>query len=271
MNQTPAVFRDSDFNNLEYVRQIVLKRLKDDTRWNQFDRTWDEHHQKFVSFDPGRLRDRFVVLANEIMWQLIIQGVITVGIDAANPNLPFFRITDYGQEVLKAGRLIPHDPTGYLDELKAIKGDVPSFVMSAYIEEALKCFTAGCHVASVLLLGVAAESVFNHMCDSVGKSLKSTNEKKTLRGKRTVHERHVWLVEKYNNLPGKDKKQLPESLGLTLSSLYNLIRNQRNELGHPRETPPDMSREDAFISFRVFPGFVRDAQKFSEYCRDNRI
>ncbi len=271
MGETTLVFRDSDFDNLEFVRQIVLYRLQNDSSWSQFDPTWDEQYQKCVTFDPSRLRKRFVVLANETMWQLLIQGVITAGSDSGDPNLPHFRITDHGRKVLVAGRLIPHDPTGYLDGLRDIKGKVSSGVMFAYIEEALRCFTAGCHVASVLLLGVAAESVFNHMCADVRDSLEKVAEKKKLDPKESVYKRHDWLVKKYNALPNEVKRKLPESLDLTFGSLGSLIRRQRNELGHPQETPPDISREQAFVFFQLFPEFVRDAQALAEYCKQNGL
>ena len=265
------VFRDSDSNNLELVRQIVLYRLKHDSQWHQFDYDWDQRTSNFVEFDPSRLRSRFVVLANEVMWQLLTQGVITVGRDASNPALPFFRITDYGQKVLEAERFVPHDATGYLDDLRTVTGVIATDVTVAYVEEALNCFNAGCHIASVLLLGVAAESVFDQMCEIVRASLKDTSEQNNLNPKLPVKPRHRWIVQKYQNLPKSVRQQLPESLDMTLTSLYDLIRRQRNELGHPQDKPPSLSREEAFIFFRLFPGFVSDSQAFAEYCHNSGI
>jgi hypothetical protein len=71
------VFRDDDWDNLEMVRQIVLRRLKEDAEWHQFDQIWADRETRFVEYADQRLRSRFVILANEVMWQLIIQGVIT--------------------------------------------------------------------------------------------------------------------------------------------------------------------------------------------------
>lgn len=269
---TRPVFRQSDWNNIELVRQIVLYRLKHDTDWNQFDYIWGERGSSFVEFENPQLRNRFMVLANEVMWQLLMQGVITVGMNASNLNLPFFRITDYGQKVLETERFIPHDPTGYLDELRALTGAIATDVTIAYVEEALRCFNSGCHVASVLLLGIAAESIFNHICDVIRSSLKNSNEQEKLESQLPVKPRHRWIVQKYQSLPKVVRReQLPESLDMTLTSLYDLIRRQRNELGHPQEKPPELSREQAFVFFRLFPGFVSDVQAFAEYCRANGL
>ena len=54
MCDTP-IFRDEDFGNLELVRQIVLRRLKHDDNWHQFDQIWDLQRQEFVRFDEPRL------------------------------------------------------------------------------------------------------------------------------------------------------------------------------------------------------------------------
>lgn len=270
---TPTVFRESDWNNLELVRQIILYRLKHDSSWNQFDYVWgDRGSARFVEFESPQLRSRFLVLVNEVMWQLLVQGVITVGMNASNPSLPFFRITDYGQKVLEAERFIPHDATGYIQALKAVTGVVATDVAITYIEEALNCFNSGCHMASVLLLGIAAESIFNGMCEIVRESLKNGSEQKNLDPQMPVKLRHRWVVQKYQSFPAAIRReQLPESLDFTLTSLYDLIRRQRNELGHPQDKPPMLSREEAFIFFRVFPGFVRDAQSFAAYCQKDGI
>jgi hypothetical protein len=89
------IFRKSDWNNLELVRQIVLYRLKNDPEWHQFDYIWGERGAQFVEFEYSELRNRFRVLANEVMWQLLVQGVITAGADSNNPNLPFFGIVPH--------------------------------------------------------------------------------------------------------------------------------------------------------------------------------
>jgi len=266
-----CIFRECDRDNLELVRQITLQRLRDDPDWCQFDYSWADGASRFVQFDPSRLRSRFVVLANEVMWQLIMQGVITVGLNDHCPNLPWFRITDYGQKVLKSERFGPHDPTGYMDELRSIGGSLDMTVTIRYTEEALACFAAGCNVASVLLLGVAAESAFNKLCDSIRLNLATAADRAKLKPQLPVRPRHRWLVEKYHNLSSAERRRLPESLDITLTSLYELIRRQRNELGHPQEQPPQLTREEAFVFFRLLPTFVQDAQAFADYCTSNPI
>ena len=54
----PAViFRAEDMHNIELVRQIVLRRLKEDRSWQQFYETWqDPRLSAIVEFEnPGLL------------------------------------------------------------------------------------------------------------------------------------------------------------------------------------------------------------------------
>jgi hypothetical protein len=206
------------------------------------------------------------------MWQLMIQGVITPGMNESNLDLPHFRVTDYGHKVLEAERLLPHDPAGYIEELRAAATTIIGQVTIVYLEEALRCFNAGCHVASVLLLGVAAESVFLQLCNVIESSLKDDADRQEFASKIKIKPKHRWIIQKYQGLPYSVRRnQLPESLDVTLISLYELIRRQRNDLGHPQENPPDLDREEAFIFFRLFPGFVSDAEAFAKYCQENGI
>lgn len=271
----PAIrFTLDDSDNLEMVRQIVLRRLKEDRDFNLFYQEWGARTEQFVTFDEPRagVSGRFHMLADEVLWQFFIQGVITPGKDPSNPALPWFRLTSYGKKVLEAERFIPHDPTGYLEEVGQVAQSVVGQSAQAYLEEALRCFTSGCHLASVLLLGIAAEAVLLHLCEVAQNALSDSEEREVFDRLRGVKQKHRWLVEKYESLPERDRRrELPESLDLTLTALYELIRKQRNELGHPREQPPAIGRDLAFTYFKTFPSFINDAEAFATYCRNHSL
>ncbi len=270
----PAIkFTKDDFDNLELVRQIVLRRLKEDRNFNQFFMQWADRMERYVTFGEPQIpvRQRFEFLADEVLWQLFIQHVITPGKDSSNPDFPWFRLTSYGKKVLEADRFIPHDPTGYLAEISQVAQSVVGQASLAYLEESLRCFTSGCHLASVLLLGVAAEAVLLRLCDVAKNALHNQTERSKFDKLKSVKPKHRWLVDKYESLPSQDRRLLPESLDVTLSSLYDLSRKQRNELGHPREHPPAVSRDAAFMYLRLFPTFIEDAEAFAAYCNDHGL
>lgn len=264
-------FTSADAGNIELVRQIVIRRLKDGN-WDQLYDPWDANQvSQFVDFEPAHLRNTFIELMLEVMWQLIIQGVVMPGINAPNPELPWFRITGYGKQVLEEERFVPHDPTGYLVEIKKVATSTVSKAALPYVEEALRCFTSGCNTAAAMMLGIAAEAVFLGLCNVVFAKLKNTGDRQALERLQWVKGKHRWILEKYQALPAIERKTLPESLDVTLTSLYELIRKQRNEIGHPSDKPPSITRDLAFVYFRVFPTYVSDVEAFAHYCEANGL
>ncbi len=269
---TAVTFTEEDLDNIELVRQIVFRRLKADDQWNQLYLPWDSSSTgQYVIFQKPNIQNRFLVLVQEVMWQLIIQGVLTPGINASNQELPWFRVTGYGTTVLEAERFVAHDPTGYLNDVNEVAISAVGKAALPYLEEALRCFTSSCNVASVMMLGIAAEAVFLRLCDEISQGLKNQTERAKFEKLQWVKGKQRWVVNKYQALPASDRKSLPESLDMTLGSLYELIRQQRNEIGHPREKMPEIDRERAFVYFKLFPAFIGDIEAFADHIKNHGI
>ena len=74
------------------------------------------------------------------------------------------------------------------------------------------------------------------------------------------------LVERYNALPPKVRRGvLPNGLDVTLTSAFDLIRRQRNDLGHPQAIPPAIDRQYASVFFQVFVMIVKDLEGFTSF------
>src|SRR5262249_14183220 len=102
-------------------------------------------------------------------------------------------------------------------------------------------------------------------------SLKRQNDRTTFAKLRWVKEKHRWVVDKFQALPVAERRKLPESLDVTLSSLYDLIRRQRNDIGHPSDKVPELGRDAAFVYFRLFATFIEDVETFAAYCKKSGI
>ena len=185
-------FTAQDSDNLELVRQVVFQRLKNDAQFNQFYAQWLGSAEKFVLFEEPvqRTRARFELLADEILWQLFIQGVITPGINESNPDFPWFRLTAYGEKVLQEERFIPHDPSGYLSEISTLAESVVGDSAIKYLEESLRCYTSGCHISSVLLLGIAAEAVLLNLCEALQKTIEDPKDRENFEKLKFIKQKH---------------------------------------------------------------------------------
>jgi hypothetical protein len=162
----------------EAVRQIVIERLRHDKAWRQFDPTGSGFAPYVEYIGPNAQNGRHLLLfmAHEILWQMIVEGLLAPGMDPNNLHLPWFHITRHGHDVLVAGEPQPYDPTGYLARLRE---RVPLLdpTVTAYLAESLETFRKGNYVASTVMLGIAAERVFLLLCETLAGALSSAAEK----------------------------------------------------------------------------------------------
>ena len=113
---------------MEAVRQIIFARLRAEPDWKHLDRTGDGY-APYVQYEGGEQNGRRALLfaAQEAFWQLMFEGVLAPGSDSSNLELPWFHVTRYGHEVLKAGPANPHDPTVDLSRFlrQTVKTQIP--------------------------------------------------------------------------------------------------------------------------------------------------
>lgn len=93
----------------------------------------------------------------EIVWDLLVQGVLAPGKNSLNLNLPFFHVTPYGRECLESGTILLHDRDGYLAHVREGIGEPLDEAIAAYVRESQRAFVSGSHAGAIALLAVAAE------------------------------------------------------------------------------------------------------------------
>ena len=119
----------------------------------------------------------------------------------------------------------------------------------------------------MLLLGVATEASFLQLCRLYENSISDPNAQKKFSKLERIKEKHRWILERYLALPGAIRQQLPDGLDVTLAGIYDLIRRQRNELGHPQDARPEIDREHAFALFHLFITYLRDIEALAAYVQ----
>jgi hypothetical protein len=164
--------------DLRAVRQVVLQRLKEDSHWAQLSTTGsDSDYDPWVEYTGTYRHGDLALPVQDVFWQLIIEGILAPGLNASNPNLPWFHVTDYGRKVLNSIDPPPNDPTGYLSRVQARISHADSTV-TAYLTESVHAFLRGNLIASMVMLGIAAERVFELLCASLLAALASPEEQK---------------------------------------------------------------------------------------------
>lgn len=267
-----------DTANPDYslLRQVLLQRLRHGWQ-GQIDQDL-KGFEDYVDLDPPRTNgyQDFLRLQVDVFWELVTQGIVVPGNGPAQPNLPWFRVTPYGRRVLESTEFEPYDPTGYIEALKQRIGSTSDPTVLAYTVESLQTFVRGNTVAAMVMLGIAAERAFELLCDSVVNALSNAGEKQrfsAILSRFAMKPKADWVHEKLRSI--QDRKPriqgFPENSTLMVTAIYDIIRTQRNDLGHPREMPPQMSPGDAHANLLIFPRYYETAELVRKYLAANAI
>lgn len=207
----------------------------------------------------------------QLIWELIIQGVLVPGMNDSNPAWPFIRVTSYGERVLSEGAIIPHDPDGYLLDLRAKVPAVDSLT-EMYVSESLQCFLRGTYMASTVMLGVAAEATMLNLIAATAASIDDAEEKEEFeKVTKTwiISRKYNALQEKLpsfrNNLP----REIEQDLEIMLNGCFTLIRNYRNETGHP--TGRTIQHDECFANLQLFRVYCKRVYDLIGWLQENKI
>jgi len=192
---------------------------------------------------------------SELVWELLVQGVLAPGKNSLNLNLPFVHVTEYGARRLDDGSILAHDPEGYIRRLiDHTGGKADEFTVETAREAAL-CFTAGRYQATIVMLARAAEHLFALLAAAI-----IENARRTGRGTKRIEAAGRRPETRYREIhralftKGKTAA-LSEELDPQIAGLYNMLMLSRSEAGEPRI--PAIDGECARGYLLLFPGWCR--------------
>jgi len=188
---------------------------------------------------------------SEVVWGLILEGVLAPGTGWQSPNLPFLRLTEYGKKCVAAGDVLPHDPDDYLARLKQLCPSIDGLTL-LYLGEALQTFRAGNHLATAVMIGVAAEPTLLRLVESVHQSLdtpqKQAKFEQATKGK-PIKKQHWELLARLRSPARPLPATLTDVLHQHLGGIYDLIRRTRNDAGHPQGVSLNAMRQTLSCCF----------------------
>lgn len=212
----------------------------------------------------------------EILWQLIIQGIIVPGVGmggaTGEAGLPFFQITDWGKRCLEIGEFLPYDTGEFIARLKSKVPSVDQVVL-LYLTEALQCFRAGTYLGSAVMVGVASEKILIVLRDAIQSAL-DTQQKKTKFSADTTGKSVKRLFEEIQKRLDPVLEQIcsalnKEDINAELGGVFDLIRKTRNDAGHP--TGRSIEREEAFALLQLFPAYCKSSYDVIGWLKTNPI
>ncbi len=191
---------------------------------------------------------------HEVLWDLLLQGVLAPGKDSLNLSLPFVHVTDEGLRSLEEETLLL-DPDGYLTALGERAGGSLDEAVLAYVRESVLSFLAGRDRACVDLLALAAERLLDLLVEAQARTLGTARERSTFLGRiaragRSTEARVAVLREALSDV--HLSTPAAEALDRDVTGLLSLLRYARDEAGTPCPRPVD--RETAHANLLLFPG-----------------
>jgi hypothetical protein len=94
------------------------------------------------------------------------------------------------------------------------------------------------------MLGIAAERVFLLLSNKLLSALADPKEEKQFRAimeRMALKPKLDFVSRKILDTQSKRPRDLPDNVNIMISVIYDFIRTQRNDLGHPKETPPNVA------------------------------
>lgn len=206
----------------------------------------------------------------EILWNLIIERILTIGINSSNPNWPFLKLTIYGRSVINSEKPIPHDPSGYLNR---IKEEIPNIdeVIYRYLEESINTYNIGAYLAASITLGCASEKALLLLIESYTNSIRDSNKQKSFYNKiqgRMIKRQYEEFSKVITTQIGILPKELSDNLTTILLGVFDMIRSNRNDAGHP--TGKIIKKDQIFAYLQVFIEYCKRIYGLIDYYENLR-
>lgn len=241
------------------VRSAVLEYLRTHPEGQVTERI-----QLFQRFEEQgyQIHDGDRTLAQQVFHELYLERMIITGAspDSFGDGLmswPSYRLTDFGKQVLESPEYQPHDPDGYVRQIRDQVPDIDDAIVR-YLDESLSCFQRHLLLASAVMLGCAAEKAMLLLVDTFGNAIQDT-------AKRAKYEKDTsnWMISrKYAALwkrlepvAGALPRELGDDLHTILDRVFDLIRTTRNAAGHP--TGKVIERDTMRANLILFPSYCR--------------
>jgi hypothetical protein len=248
-----AQYEPTQYAHLEADIGEVLRR-----RSGRTDASHSYLGEQELSYNDG-------LLFQEVFWDLFRQGVITLGMDRANQNFPFFRVSSYGHRILdNQNAYFFYDVASYE---KIIRESIPDIDETTllYLKEAMQAFHAGCILSASVMLGVATEHAFLSLLEFIESHPTAKAAFKAALSERMILRKYNAFRKTLETQLGTMPTEIKEGIDTQLSGILDIIRTFRNESGHP--SGKIISREQCYVLLNLYVPYCKKIYQLMKHFR----
>jgi hypothetical protein len=160
--------------------------------------------------------------------------------------------------------------------LKDFQRAVPSAdpVIREYLSEALQCFLRDLNRAAAVMLGAASERAVLLLIESYARSIADPNKKTQVESQvekaSSIFRKYEIFDKGFANVKPKFPKALGENADSLLRGVFDLIRNSRNDAGHPASGIL-VSRDTNYSHLRLFIPYCQRIYELIDWFNTNPI
>lgn len=225
---------------------------------------------------PGQVGNVDAVLSE--LWKMTMEGVLQPKwSDDANPSrIIGFTLTEYGKTFLEGP---PIDrPNQYIADLREQVPAIADEVIT-YIRESLTAYNHGCYFAATVMLGVAAERLFEILLETYIGSMPDQSARTQFSDKitdRGISKQYEEFMKKLPDLTGSEgiigedrptTNRLRRDFGHAMKITFETIRSHRNYAAHPR-TNGVVSRDIILMNLTGFQMFCQRLYNAIEWLKN---
>ena len=200
----------------------------------------------------------------EILWDFIIERVLTIG-DYQNNSWPHLSLTEYGKKAFASENPSPNDSSEYL---KRINNEIPNLdeTIKTYLSESVRTYNINQLLSATITLGCASEKALLILIETFRDSFEDKKQQDIFSKK--INGRFIKTqFSEFDNELQKIKKVLPyelrESHTIILYGVFEMIRKNRNEAGHP--TGNKVDKDTLFANLQVFITYCKFIYSLKNY------
>lgn len=204
----------------------------------------------------------------DVFWGLFHEGLITLGLDDANNGFPWYRLSPFGRRIIENHDThFYHDVQSYTDRLKQEIPDLDEVTL-VYLKEAMQAFRSNCQLAATVMLGVAAEHIFLDLLEAAANSPNFGDKFAPAKKERQTLSMMTKFRKALETQTSDFPRSLREDLETRFDGIQSIIRQYRNEAGHP--TGKFIDREQVYVLLQLFVSYAKKIYELKNYYSASR-
>lgn len=212
-------------------------------------------------------------IAREIIQELENSGFIYEGngFHGSSATYPWYTITEYGKDAILKDDWLPYDPDGYVKALKTKMPDIDDITI-AYIGEAVSAYNHRHLLSATLTIGVASENLMLLLIEAYAEWIpnkgRNVSFRKKIEGK-FISPQYKEFKKEFKNDVKSFSKDVQVNWETYLDGIFNFIRLNRNDAGHP--TGKKFDAKIVYANLQVFSEYSKFIFKLYSEFQKNKI